>query len=315
MAQRPSRARAHAPTPILFVILALAWAWAWAWGLAPTARAAPPPSDPAPESARDPGERVEPAPHNELSLGWTPRVVLRRDLIASPRQYVGPALFAVALRYDRTKRANAQRLELDFAKATLRSQPDFDYLSWPEAEPATTEGSPLTYVRLRYAYLRELPVRRERLALRLGPGLDFDIQQLDWVHHPFALGGYHGVFALDARVELELEPRARHRLRASASAPLLAWATRSPYAISSSEQIYANRDHDGAKTFFRYLAAGEVQTWNRLQALRLDLRYDYRVHPHLALTAALNMRILASSVPRPVLAQDYGGALAITALF
>lgn len=225
---------------------------------------------------------------------------------------------ATALRYDRTRGANANRIEVDLAIATLRSQPDFEYLEWPDGDPAMTTGSPHIYVRVRYAYLRELPLASERnkhLALRVGPGLDFDIQKFEFVHNPLILGGYHGLFALDLRAELELQPAPRHRLRLSVAAPLLAWVTRSPYAITDDDSIHANRDHNGLRTFFRYLADGAVQSWGRLQAARLDLRYDIELHPHLALSLGVHGRVLANAVPRPLLLQEYGGSLGLTARF
>lgn len=252
---------------------------------------------------------------DELGLAWTPRLILRRDLIGSPHTLVGPALGALVLRYDRTKAANANRVDVDFSQSTLRSQPDFNYLGWPGGEAVRAGGSPHTYVRIRYAYLRELPLRRERLALRLGPGLDFDIQKFDYVHPPASIGGYHGLFALDVRTELELRPAARHRLRLGVGLPLLAWVTRSPYAINDDEQLYANRDHNGLRTFFRYLGDGRVQSWGRLQAVRVELRYDFVLHQHVALTAGVQGRLLANSFPRALLLQEYGVSLGLTARF
>lgn len=251
---------------------------------------------------------------DELSLGWSPRVVLRRDQIGSPRLQAGPAWAAGVLRYTRTRALDGHRTGLDFAKATLRSQPDFEYLRWPEQETVKTEGSPQTTVRFDYAYLRALPMPAG-LALRLGPALDFDIQQVDWVHHPFALGVYMGVFALDARAELEYSPGPRHRLQMAVSMPLFAWVARSPYALNDDESIYANRDHSGVKTFFRYLAGGRFETWNKLQAARLDLRYDLRLADHWALSTGVHARILANQVPRPMLAQEYGGSIAVSLIF
>lgn len=283
----------------IFVLALLAFAWLC--GNASVAHATPP----------------QEAGLDEIRVAWTPRLILRRDLIGSPRLQHGPGLAAGALSYARTRSANAHRLELDLAAAMVRTQPDFEYLSLAEREPLMTAGSPLVYARIRYAYLRELPLGRERLALRLGPALDFDIQKLEYVHSPSSLGGYHGVFALDARAELELrlDTSARHRLRVGASVPVFAWVARSPYAINDDAQVYANVDHNGFKTFFRYIAGGQLQSWNRLQAVRLELRYDLRLHTHVALSAGLHARILANSVPRPLLAQDYGGSLGLTVLF
>jgi hypothetical protein len=242
-------------------------------------------------------------------------VILRRDQIGSPLTQRGPALGAFAPRFDRTHRANAHRLDFDVAQSTLRSQPDFEYLTWPEGDTATAGGSPHTYVRIRYAYLRELPLNQPRLSLRAGPGVDFDIQKFEYVHGPAMIGGYHGIFALDARIELELRPAPRHRIRATVSAPLGAWVTRSPYAINDSVSIDANRDHNGLRTFFRYLANGGVQSWGRLQAVRLDARYDLELHRHLALSTGVHARVLANSVPRPLLLQEYGASLGLTARF
>ena len=283
------------------------------WAL-PSASLAAPPAPAESSSATAPSPSSEPG-LDELGLAWTPRVILRRDQIGSPHTLVGPALGAAALRYDRTKAANAHRVDVDFAVATLRSQPDFEYLHWPDNETVSASGSPHTYVRLRYAYLRELPLARERLSLRLGPGVDFDVQAFDYLHPPASIGGYHGIFALDLRAELELRPAKRHRLRVAAGLPVLSWVARSPYAINDDESIYANRDQNGLKTFFRYLGNGEVQSWGRLQAVRVDLRYDLELHEHLALTAGVHGRVLANSVPRPLLLQEYGASLGLTARF
>lgn len=262
---------------------------------------------PSPADARELGR-------DEIAIGWSPRAVLRRDAIPSPLPYAGAAVASGVLRYERTKGANAHRLELGVLQATLRSQPDYGYLHWPDGAAQTTAGSPLTYARVRYAYLRQV-ARSDALAVRLGPGLDVDIQKLEYVHHPSSIGGYFGAFALDARAEIELQLAPRHRLTATVAAPLFAWVTRSPYATNDDEQLWANRDHNGLRTFGRYVAGGELETWNRYQALRLDLRYDLALSEHWALSPGVGARILANQTPRPLVAQEYGVTLAVTASF
>ena len=180
-----------------------------------------------------------------------------------------------------------------------------------EGEPARTEASVVTHVRIKYAYLRALPTPA-KIAARLGPALDFDIQQNDWAYHPYTVPAYFGAFGLDLRAELELAPTPKHRVLLAASLPAFAWVSQSAYALHDDAYIYANRDHNGAKTFFRYLAQGELQTWNRHQGARLDLRYQFQLAPHWALSAGLHARLLAHQTPRSLLAQEYGSTLALT---
>ncbi len=259
----------------------------------------------------------DPPPKNEISLGWAPRVVIRKDLVDSPLRYVGPALGAAVLRYSRVRDVDAHRVETDFLTGTLRAQPDYEYLQWPDGAPQSTEGSPITYVRLKYAYLRSLPLPAgaTRSTVRLGPALDFDVNQTDWVHMPNVIGGYFGAFALDARLEGELRVSPKHRLRAEVSLPLFAWVTRSPYSVTDDVLINDNRDQKSFRVFFRYISHGSIQTWNTYQAVRVAGRHDWAFRPHWALSTSVHMRMLANQVPRPKIDQEYGLTLALTARF
>ncbi len=248
---------------------------------------------------------------NEIYVGWGPQVLLRKDQVKSPRLYSGPALLSFEAGYRRTNDADAHRLSLGYAQGTVRSQPDFTYYSWPDGEERTTEGDPLTQVRLRYAYLRRFSLS-DKLDLAVGPGLDVDVQHGVYVISPYAVDGYYGVFALDARAELAYRPSQKHRLVFDMALPLFAWVARSPYSLNDDKQIMANLEHNGMKTFFRYIGRGKFRTWNQLQAVRLSARYDYRLSQRVSLSAGAQARILSLTEPRPLLAHDYGANLAAT---
>lgn len=251
---------------------------------------------------------------DEISLAYSPRAIVADDDLVTPRTLRGGAALGLTARYARTNVDDAHRVRFDFSQATLYTQENFDYRTWPDDEPATTSGSPVTYVRVDYAYLRSIPLR-EGLHLRVGGAVDIDLQSADWVYHPFAYGAYFGAFALDARGEFEYRPNRRHSVTTELSIPLFAWVTRSPYAVHDDWTIQANRDHSGAKTFFRYVGNGEFQSFNRYRGLRIGVRYTWYPGETWGLLAGARMRLVANTTPRHVLAQEYVLALGVTARF
>jgi hypothetical protein len=128
-----------------------------------------------------------------------------------------------------------------------------------------------------------------------------------YVPTPFGgVDGYTGVFALDARGEVTFQPADNHRFTGALALPLFAWVARSPYALTDSESINANRDNNGFKTFFRYIGRGKVRTWNQMQAVRLSAKYRYSLTPRWNLGAELESHVLVLSQPRPLFSHDHG---------
>ncbi len=253
-------------------------------------------------------------PKNEIFLGFGPKVVFRKDQIKSPRLYSGPGLMSFLAGFRRNNEHDAHRVRLGFLTSTVRSQKDFNYLSWPDQESRTTEGDPLTSVRLSYAYLRNIPLRQD-LVLRVGPALDMDLQQATYVYSAYGVDGHYGVFALDAFAEANYKHSDHHRFSAQLGLPLFAWVARSPYALNDDEQTAMNLEHNALKTLFRYIADGQFRTWNQVQAVRLAVRYDYVLSPRWGFSAEGEARILSVTKPRPLMTQDYGINFAVSYRF
>lgn len=271
-------------------------------------------ADEARETTASEEDSSAPSSVDEISLAYSPRVIIRDDELLSPRVYRGGTPVAITLRYARTNERDAHRVRFDFAAATLYSQADFEYYGWPEGELASTEGSPVTYIRVDYAYLRSVALP-PGFHLRLGGAVDIDLQPMDYVYGPYAVGNYFGAFTLDARGEFEYEVNEKHSLTTELSIPLFGWVMRSPYSVQDGRTIRDNEDKKPARTFFRYVGEGEMQTWNRYRGLRLGLRYDYYPGETWGLLIGAHMRLLSNTTPRPVLAQEYGVAVGAEARF
>ncbi|MDF1564354.1 MAG: hypothetical protein P1V51_15010 [Deltaproteobacteria bacterium] len=272
----------------------------------PGAALANPPSD---APAGPAAAAAAPRRAHTLSFGWSPRFMARHDEIFSPRTTRGASALGLTLGHSWEGPRLSHHTRVDFSMAQASTQPAYEYLMWPRGEVYTTTPTPFTFVRVDHAALRrvELP---GRLTLHLGGAVDLDFQQFDWVWHPFALGGYAGIFGLDARAELEADLGARHRLRLGLSTPLLAWVARSPYSVTDTQLIWNNRENDPFRTIFRYIAGGTLRTLNQHQALRMQVTYGYQVTPRLGLSLTAHGRVNHLTVPRPLLAQEWGLTLA-----
>lgn len=251
---------------------------------------------------------------HELAAFYSPRGLVRDDALLSPRAYRGFAPLAVTFAYGRDRASDGHRLRVDYSASTFATQSSFTYQSWPDGSEARSEASPFTFIRVDYAYLRAVHLR-ESLTVRAGGAVDCDLQKMDVVYHPYANPAYLGAFTLDGRAEAEWRRGQRHRVRIEASVPLAGWVTRSPYALQDDASIRDNGDHRPARTFFRYVGAGEAQTWNRLRAIRFGATYVVRPRGTWGASVGVNVRVLANTIPRSLVMTEYGLLLGVGRAF
>lgn len=212
----------------------------------------------------------------ELSLGYN--LLARQDLVFSPFVYEGGGPSSIGLAYRRDKRWQ-QIWSLQFAQASARHQPEFDY-TLPYEEPGEVQRSAahgFTFLDFGYTLGKQV-LQRGRSTWSLGGVASADLDALNYNHARVSNFGYFITFELAAWGRWSHQFTSRHRLEAEARLPLLAWVARSPYGINDDDFIQNIASHRTLRTLTNFIGDGHLTTLDRYQRATLMLRYDFALH-------------------------------------
>ena len=144
---------------------------------------------------------------------------------------------------------------------------------------------------------------------------DNQINAVENVYGAFSTFGYLGQFSIAPAAKAEFAINEKNTVAVTAWIPLLSWVARSPYALNDDEYMKNNADHNGLKTFFRYVGDGNIQFINHFQKLNLDAEYQYRISEHWLAGAGYQFEFLRNSEPKTLIAYQHYFNLNITYQF
>lgn len=238
---------------------------------------------------------------NKLTLQYGIHFFSRQDQLFSPMIYHATSPLNLNLQYTNKndKRIHLAEAEFNLYKASWHDQYDF-FTGFDEIKTQTTLPSGFTVVTARYAYLRYLNSTSIG-EWWIGGITDNQINSIDNEYGPAATFGYFAHFSLAPVVQWRYQLSDRHDVHAIAWLPILSWVSRSPYAVHDDEYMQNNADHNGFKTFFRYVGDGNIHLLNRYQQFNLNLGYSYALSKNWDLGAEYRFEFFRDSKPKTVI--------------
>jgi hypothetical protein len=128
-----------------------------------------------------------------------------------------------------------------------------------------------------------------------------DIHAMNYVYGRVSNFGYVASFGLGVFGTYERLIKVKSKLAATLKLPLVAWLARSPYLVNDDEFIENISSHSGFKTFTAYVGDGQLATWNKIQTLDLELKYESDLSERWELGAAYLFEFIHSSQYRNLL--------------
>ena len=230
---------------------------------------------------------------SQLSLSIGPAHLSRQDLIFSPFIHKDLSPLSVGLKYEWDKKLH-QFLRFDYAGFTAGIETPYDILLDGETETAYPHS--FTFIGFDYGAGKWLGDNVKSPSI-LGGSLNMDVQAMTYQYGRSSFFGYYATIGAGLWYKKYFNLGDRHHLSAQVEVPLVSWYARSPYLVNDDEFIMNTYSHNGVRTFFAYLADGNVRTLNKVQQVEVSLTYDYKLDDHWSLGAAYAFRYVHATEP------------------
>lgn len=234
---------------------------------------------------------------NALSLHFGPAFIARQDLVFSPFIHGDFSFLNIGAGYTR-KAKLFQKVNLRFANFNPMVAEPYEFAV--HGENYTAYPHSLSLIDLDYQLGKRIS-ENQRSVITAGGLYSTDIQALNYVYGRIGSFGYYSAFGLGIFGTYERPVSEKSHLAATLQLPLIAWLARSPYLVNDDEFIENISSHSGLKTFMAFIGDGEFVSWNKMQTLDLELKYEYSLNERWGLSAAFQFDFVHVSQPRNLL--------------
>lgn len=241
------------------------------------------------------GQQVEKS--NVLTLSFGPSSISRQDLIFSPLTHHDFSLINLGLDYTREAKFY-QKVSLRYGNFNPRVTAPYDFTF--HGDPETAYPHSFNLIDLDYQFGKQLK-ETQNGTLTAGGLFSTDIQALSYVYGRISSFGYYAAIGLGVFGKYERPINEKSRLSTTLKLPLFVWLARSPYLVNDDEFIENISSHSGFKTFMAYLGDGQLATWNKVQTLDFELKYEYDQSERWGFGAAYLFEFIHMSQPRNLL--------------
>ena len=244
---------------------------------------------------------------NILALSFGPSFIKRQDLIFSPVIHSDFTLLNLGMEYTR-KAKYFQKASLHYANYNPMVAGPYEFTE--HSEPNTAYPHSFNLVDLDYQFGKKFKETKQA-TITAGGLFSTDIQATSYVYGRISSFGYFAAFGLGIFGNYERPINEKSKLAATLKLPLIAWVARSPYLVNDDEFIENISSHSGFKTFMEYIGDGEIVTWNKMQTLDLELKYEYEYNERWNFGAGYLFELIHMSQPRNLL--SFRNSLNLTA--
>ncbi|WP_026969503.1 hypothetical protein [Algoriphagus terrigena] len=241
------------------------------------------------------GQQQEKASALTLSVG--PGFLNRQDLIFSPFAHSDFSILNVGLDYTREAEFY-QKVSLRYANFNPMVTAPYGFTF--HGEPETAYPHSFNFIDLDYQFGKQVKGIQNG-NLKVGGLFSTDIQATSYVYGRISSFGYYAAIGLGVFGTYEIPINEKSRLSTTLKLPLFAWLARSPYLVNDDEFIENISSHSGFKTFMAYLGDGQLATWNKVQTLDFELKYEYDLSERWGIGAAYLFELIHMSQPRNLL--------------
>ncbi|MBC8172851.1 MAG: hypothetical protein H7X71_03000 [Chitinophagales bacterium] len=208
--------------------------------------------------------------HNYFSLQGGMNMLKRQDLIFSPFIHNDISFLNTEIRYGHERRLR-QDIVISFSSFQSSITGAYDYYS--DGDTLTQFPHAFNLIDINYSLSKKI-MEKERLTLYAGGSFANNIDVMNYYYGFASYFGYFATFSLSGMAQVTYKINENSKIHAGVSVPLVSQVARSPYLINDDEFIQNNYSHNGVKTFFAYLADGNMETLNHFQKLTAEITYS-----------------------------------------
>jgi hypothetical protein len=237
------------------------------------------------------------ASKNALTLSFGPSSIIRQDLIFSPFIHKDYSLLNIGLDYTREAKS-FQKISINYANFNPMVTESYKFTF--NGEPEIAYPHNFNLVSLDYQFGKKVKGFRNGI-ITIGGLFSSDIQAMNYVYGRISNFGYFAALGLGVFGTYSNSITEKSRFEATLKLPLFAWLARSPYLVNDDQFIKNISSHSGLKTFMAFLGDGQMATWDKIQTLDLELRYEYDLNKRWGLGAAYLFEFVRVSQSRNLL--------------
>jgi hypothetical protein len=229
---------------------------------------------------------------NYLRLQWGLHAFSRQDQLLSPLIYSDVSAANLGITYERTGEKAKNTAVLLFDRYTPTAHAEYTYTHDGRQEQIFPTFT--TVVSLRYGHAR----RPGNGSWFTGLMSDNQVKAGEQGYGAAATFHYLGAFSLSPWLSYDRPLTDRLHLSLQTWVPLVAWVTRSPYALNDDQYMRDNANHKGVPTFFNYVAGGRLQTLNHWRKINFTADATYSLSPRIGVVVSYQAEALRLTQPR-----------------
>jgi hypothetical protein len=252
-------------------------------------------------------QKIEKKSTVTLRLG--PGYIKRQDMIFSPFVHSDFSLMNLGLSYSRESNY-FQKISLDYGNFNPMVTDPYEFTF--HSEPNTAYPHSFNLINLDYQFGKDVKDIHNGI-LTAGGLFSADIQAMNYVYGRISSFGYLAFLGAGAFGSYTEPITEKSMLVATLKLPLFVWLARSPYLVNDDEYINNASSHSGFKTFMAFFGDGKMATWNEIQTLELELKYEYDLNKRWGFGAAYLFGFIHVSQPRNFL--SFRNSLNLSASF
>lgn len=238
-----------------------------------------------------------PPAKNALAIQFGPGIIARQDLVFSPLIHDDFSILNMGASYTRKARLFQN---VSFRFAGFNPMADGPYEFTVHGELYTAYPHSFILIDLDYQIGKRI-TEDQKSAVTAGGLFSTDIQALNYVYGRIGNFGYYSAFGLGVFATYDRPLNEKSNLAATLQLPLIAWFARSPYLVNDDEFIENISSHSGFKSFMAFIGDGEMITWNKMQTLDFEIKYEFNLSERWELGAAYRFEFIHARIPRNLL--------------
>lgn len=234
---------------------------------------------------------------NTLTLNFGPSSIMRQDIIFSPFVHSDFSFMNLGLSYTRESKYY-QKISLRYANFNPMVAAPYEFTF--HSEPNIAYPHSFNIIDLDYLFGKKIS-ETENGTFTAGGLFSTDIQVMNYVYGRISNLGYAANFGLGIFGTYAKPINEKSRLSTTLKLPMFAWIARSPYLVNDDEFIENISSHSGLKTFRAFIGDGQIATWNKIQTLDLELKYEYSLSSRWEFGAGYLFEFIHLNQPRNLL--------------
>ena len=231
---------------------------------------------------------------NTFAINYGIGYITRQDLIFSP--FIHKDFTAVDLGIEYSREAKFyQKIRFNYAAFNPMVYNSYQFTEYGKSQNALPHAFNL--IDIDYLIGKKIYENKNH-RLAAGALLTNSIQAMNYVYGRFGNFGYFANSGIGFFIRETISINDESNINATIQLPVISWLARSPYLVNDDTFIENISSHSGFKSFIGFVGDGKLVTWDQLQTIDLELKYNCLVKEKWGLGIGYNFEFIHSKLPR-----------------